>query len=371
MNPLSILYIGRDSGTSRHRMLALERLGHSVVLVDPEVFLPNSKLSDAWTWRTGALFLEGYLRRQVLASIPRRRFDLAYVDHGELVGPSLAQELKDRFGTVVNYNVDDPYGRRDGPRWRLYLSAVPVYDLIVVVRDCNVEEAYRAGAARVLRVHRSADEILHSPKPLSEADYTKWSSDVAFVGTWMPERGPFLARLAESGVPLSIYGDRWHKAREYPLLRSFWRGPGLYDDCYAKVIQSAKISLGLLSKGNRDLVTTRSFEIPALGGVLCAERTSEHVGLYLENEEAVFWDTPEECAQRCMQLLKDKEWRERLGLNGRNRCLHNNTTNEKVMAQILHEALSVDQTTKTEAFAAHAGADFGQSNSEMRSSFRS
>jgi spore maturation protein CgeB len=353
MNPLSILYLGKDSGTSRHRMLALQRLGHSVFLIDPELFLPNSKLSDAWIWRTGALFLEGYLHRRVLAAIPRRQFDLAYVDHGELVGHSLVQELKHRFGTVINYNVDDPFGRRDGRRWRIYLSAVPAYDLVVVVRDCNIKEAYDAGAAGVLRVHRSADEVVHAPMPLSEVDYAKWTSEVTFVGTWMPERGPFMARLVELGVPLSIYGDRWHKAREYSLLRPFWRGPGLYDDSYAKAIQSAKINLGLLSKGNRDLVTQRSFEIPFLGGVFCAERTSEHLALYRENEEAVFWDTPEECARRCNELLNDKEWRMRLALNGHNRCVRNDTTNEKVMAQILSAALRIDDTAETEVFVQH------------------
>jgi spore maturation protein CgeB len=284
--------------------------------------------------------LEGYIRRRVLASIPQIKFDLVYVDSGELVGPSLVRELKNRFGTVINYNVDDPYGRRDGQRWRLYLSAVPLYDLIVVVRDCNVPEAFGAGASRVLRVHMSADEIAHSPKPLGERDYSRWASEVAFVGTWMPERGPFIARLVELGVPLSIYGDRWHKAQEYSLLRPFCRGAGLYDDSYAKVIQCTKVSLGLLSKGNRDLTTTRSFEIPYLGGVLCAERTSEHAELYKENEEAVFWHTPEECARKCQMLLNDEDLRKSISFNARRRCLQNGTMNQDVLTRILDEAIS-------------------------------
>jgi hypothetical protein len=282
------------------------------------------------------LLLERYIGRQVLANIPQTHFDVVYVDSGELIGPSLVRELKHKFGTVINYNVDDPYGRRDGRRWRLYLAAVPFYDLIVVVRDCNIAEAYAAGASNVLRVNRSADEIAHSPRQLSEQDHSKWASEVAFVGTWMPERGPLMARLIELEVPLSIYGDGWHKAREYPRLRPFLHGAGLYDDSYAKVIQSSKVSLGLLSKGNRDLTTTRSFEIPLLGAVLCAERTSEHMELYKEeNEEAVFWDTPEECARKCQMLLDDEERRKRVARNGRERCIRNGTTNQYVLAQIL------------------------------------
>jgi spore maturation protein CgeB len=335
MNPLSILYIGRNSGTSRHRSSALRRLGHDVFNIDPATHLPNASFAASWAWQTGGLFLEGSIRRQLLANLPKTRFNLVFVDTEELVGPTLLRELKSRYGKVINYNVDDPYGRRDGRRWRLYLEAVPLYDLIVVVRDCNVSEAFAAGASNVLRVHRSADEVAHSPRDMNEEDYRKWGAEVMFAGTWMPERDSFLARLAGLGVPLSIYGDRWHKAREWPAIRPLWRGPGLSDDSYCKAIQCAKVSLGLLSKGNRDLTTTRSFEIPSLGGLLCAERTTEHARLYVEDQEAVFWSSPEECAAKCLRLLGNEERRKHIASSGRKRFLRNETGNEQVMSQIV------------------------------------
>jgi spore maturation protein CgeB len=341
----SILFIGRDKGTSRHRALALRSLSQNVSVIDPVGFLPNGRFMDAWSWHTGVLFLEGFIRRRILESIRHQKFDLVWVDGGGLIGPSLVLELKNRFGTVINYNAEDPYGHRDGQRWRLYLRAVPCYDLIVVVRDCNVPEAFARGARKVLRVHRSADEIAHSPRRISEEDRRQWNSGVGVVGTWMPQQGPFLAGLIELGVPLSIYGDRWPKAREWPLLRPYWHGPGLYvDDDYAKAIQCAKVSLGLLSRGNRDLVTNRSFEIPYLRGVLCAERTLEHANLYRENEEAVFWSDPEECARQCFRLLNDEDFRQRIMNGGRTRCLQNRTTNQNILPAILDSALRSDHT---------------------------
>ena len=336
MSRQAILFLGRDSGTSRHRALAFRRLGYDVTIVDPFSFFPTSRLVGLWTWHTGSLFLEEYVRRRVLASIPRRDFALVFIDGGELIGPSLVVELRKRFGTVVNYNIDDPFSQRDGRRWRLYLQSLPLYNLAVVVRECNVSEAIAAGARDVLRVYMSADEIAHSPKHISEQDYRKWTSEVVFVGTWMPERGPFMARLLGLGLPLSIYGCRWHKAREWPVLRSAWRGPGLYlDDDYAKVLQCAAVTLGLLSKGNRDLTTTRSFEVPSVEAVLCAERTSEHAALYRENRDAVFWSDAEECAQTCRRLLSDADLRQSLRKNGRRRCLQNGTTNQRILTQIL------------------------------------
>jgi glycosyltransferase involved in cell wall biosynthesis len=336
---MDILYVGPDSGTSRHRARALQRLGHRVDVVDPRAYIARSSWLARWTWWTGGLFLEDALRRQVLDKLGRREWALALVDSGELVGPELVRELKRRCRIVVNYNADDPYGRRDGPRWRLYLRAVPEYDLVVVVREVNVAEAYVRGARRVLRVYRSADEEAHAPRALTRVDRKRWSRDVVFVGTWMPERGVLMRDLIRDGVPLSIYGDGWQKAAEWTEVRQAWRGPSIYGDDYVKAIRGAKACLGLLSKGNRDLHTNRTMEIPFAGGVLCAERTSEHRALYREGEEAVFWSDARECAERCRELIAGDIRGAAIAHNGRRRCVANGHLNERVMEKMLCEAL--------------------------------
>jgi spore maturation protein CgeB len=333
---LTILYLGADFGTSRHRALSLSRLGHKVRILDPHSFLPSGRLTGYWKYHTGAYGFERFIRARVLRAIRSAKFDLVWVDWGDLICAGLVRDLKRQGQFVINYNVDDPYGPRDGNMWRLYLRSVPFYDLVVVVRDCNVAEAYKLGAVDVLRVHRSSDEVAHAPRNLSPSDLTKWGSDVAFIGTWMPERGPFLARLVELGVPLTIWGNRWPKAKEWPILRPYWRGLGLHkDDDYAMAVQCAKVCIGLLSKGNRDLCTQRSFEIPQLGGVLCAERTCEHLALYAEDVEAVFWNDPDECAEKCKRLLSDETWRNQVAQKGQLRTIQNGTRNETVMNQII------------------------------------
>jgi spore maturation protein CgeB len=338
MNSISILYIGSDSGTSRHRALSLSRLGHKVQTLDPHSLLPSGRLIAYWKYHTGSYGLKRFIRARVLGAIRSAKFDLVWVDAGDLICPEIIRDLKQQARFVINYNVDDPYGPRDGNKWRLYLRSVPFYDLVVVVRDCNVAEAFKAGARDVLRVHRSSDEVAHAPRKLSPSDLAKWGSEVVFIGTWMPERGPFLARLVERCVPLSIWGNRWSKAKEWPILRPHWRGPGLDTntvDDYARALQCAKVCIGLLSKENRDLCTQRSFEIPRLGGVLCAERTSEHLALYAEDVEAVFWNDPDECAEKCKRLLNDAIWRNQVAQKGQLRAIQNGTSNETVMNQII------------------------------------
>jgi len=110
-------------------------------------------------WETGGLLCEKSVTSQVLADLGELQFELTWVDSGRNVGPLLVHELQRRYGPVINYNVDDPYGRRDRFAWSLYKKAVPAYNLVVVVREENVAEAKALRAKKVLRVYRSADEV--------------------------------------------------------------------------------------------------------------------------------------------------------------------------------------------------------------------
>ena len=332
---LKILYIGANYGTSRHRYLALQRLGHEAFIVDPLSFIPSNRLVGKWIYETGAWGLEGWVKKKVLDSIQGMKFDFCLVDGGHIVGPEMVKALKGRCKHVVNFNHDDPFSKVEWRKWRLYRESIPEYDLLVVVRAQNIDEVKSLGAKNVLHVFRTADEVAHKPKVLSSDESTAWSSDVCFIGTWMPERGPFMAELIERGVPLSIWGNRWHKAKEWEVIKSAWRGPGIYSEDYVKPILASKICLGLLSKGNRDFHTTRSVEIPAVGGLLCAERTTEHLEMYEEDKEAVFWRDAEECAAKCLKLLQQPELCKKIALRGHKRCLKNNYFSEPTLKKII------------------------------------
>jgi hypothetical protein len=335
---MKILYLGAGSGNALKRAHSVRRLGHEVRLIDPLALFPMKDLVGKLTYISGGLLFERFLIRKITSLIQGQYFDITLIDGGELIGPHALGRLRKFSDIIVNYNTDDPFGKRDRNKWRLYLKAVPYYDLLAVVRDVNVSEAYAWRARKVMRVFMSVDE-LDGPRELTEADYRKFASEVLFIGTWMPERGPFFAALLAAGLPLTIYGNSWHKAPEWGLIKPAWKGPAIYDDDYIKAIQLAKVSLGLLSKGNRDLHTTRTFEIPYCGGLFCGERTPEHLQLYEEGVEAVFWEDAAECIAKCRELLRDEAGRRLMAAKGRERCLKNGIFNGTIMAQVIAAAL--------------------------------
>lgn len=328
--------MGAKSGTSLHRANALARLGHDVEILDPDHHFPSGAVPARLHRETGCLLLGQEFQRKLINAIGTEKRDVFWVDHGRTIGAATVRAARALGMKTVVLNVDDPFGWRDRLMWLLFKKTVKEYDLTVVVREPNVAEARAFGAKDVMKVWRSADEVAHRARQLTPEELEKYSSDVLFLGTWMVGRGTFLKGLVDRGVPLTIIGDRWFKAPEWPDLQKYWKGPGIdRDEDYAGYIQCAKICIGLLSFQNRDLHTTRTAEIPLIGSLFCAERTPEHLELYKDGEEAVFWNDVEECAKLCKELLADPAKRDRIATAGQAKCLANGTLNEPIMASVL------------------------------------
>lgn len=336
---MRIAFIGPARGTSLHRARALERLGHTVTIIDPWQWLGQSKWVGRWLHHTGGVGVGLYIDRRLFAAVTAAQPELIFVNQGAFLGPNQLRRLHSLSVPIVNYTNDNPFTDRDGWRFRYYRKALPWYDLLTVPREENIKQAQGLGARNVISRWFTADEKAHRPRSIAPDADEGYAAEVSFIGTWMPERGPFMAELIRRGVPLSIWGDRWQKASEWPLIAPHWRGMGIYEDeGYAAAILSSKICLGLLSKGNRDLHTRRSIEIPALGGLLCAERTSEHLALYEEYREAVFWRDAEECAAQCLRLLQDEPLRQAIARQGHKRALRNNHFNEPMLTEVIERA---------------------------------
>lgn len=354
----NILYLGDSSpsSTSAHRANALTRLGHAVVFLDPYKMF-SKQLGSRWLsaihFRTGYRFLNSSVVKWLERALHTvGRPDVVWVNSGELFGPHSLKILRRLACPIILYNNDDPTGKRDGRRFDLLLQALPYYDLCAVMREINIPEFKARGAKDVLRVFMSYDEEIHQPFAHRSAIPEALCSDVAFIGTWMryEKRDEFLLELIRQGVPVSIWGNRWEKSPYFYQLAPHWRGSALDGQNYVAAIQGAKICLGLLSKGNRDLHTRRSLEVPSSGGLFCAERTAEHQALYEEGYEAVFWSDPTECADVCTRLLHDKRQREKIRKAGMNRVRELKLGNEDICNEILTAILGKHAVIRVPAY---------------------
>lgn len=333
---LKVAYIGVGSGTSRQRAKALERLGLHVTCFDPWAWLGRNRFVRHIHLTTGYALAGPLVDRRLFAEVAASRPDVIWVNQGEPLGRGALTLLRSLRVPIINYANDNPFSSECRRRFTQYRRALDLYDLVVVVFAEAVPLAQACGARRVIRRHISADESAHLAK--GEAP-TRKVHDVSFIGTWHPDgRGSLIAEIIRQGVPLNLWGDRWNHDRQWATIRNAWRGPGIYDEHkYAAVIGESRICLGLVNQVAGNQHTDRSTEIPAIGSLLCAQRTDEHEAMYNDGEEAVFWTTPVECARLCTYLLHDEAKRATIAAAGRRRAIQNGYFNEQVLAGILAE----------------------------------
>lgn len=345
---MKILYIGSTApgATSLHRAEALRRVGHEVDAFDLSKSLGPSltgRVMSRVHYRTGYRLLQPQVSAVIKANSARiASSDVIWVDSGELIGPRALEFMRTLGHKLVLFNADDPTGGRDGRRFDSLVAALPAYDLCVTVRDETLAE-FRQRGARAIKTWRGVDEVVHAPRSPQELAHLGQTDEIAFVGTWMrgENRDSTLAHLAGAGLPISIWGDRWQRSPLWSTLKPHWKGGALHDRPYALALSRASACLGFLSAGNRDLHTHRSLEVPYTGGVLIAQRTSEHVAMYREGEEALFWDDAEECAQQCRRVLEDPALAARLRTSGMARARELGVGNEKVVSTILETVMSI------------------------------
>ncbi|HEY1691498.1 MAG TPA: glycosyltransferase [Polyangiaceae bacterium] len=241
------------------------------------------------------------------------------------VYPSTIRAIRAMGARVAIYNNDDPFGPdRDWPMWRAFRRSIPEVDLCFAYRTVNIDEYSAAGARKVRLLRSWFDPKRDRPVPPTSDDQDRFGSDVTFAGHYEEDgRERCVEALIRAGLRVRIFGDP--KLWAPVVRRMSWstippvRMAG--GDEYARVLSCCKLALVFLSARNRDDYTRRCFEIPAIGAAMLAPRTDTLMAMFRENQEAIFYSTPSELAERARYFASHDVERTRLAEAGHARCL--------------------------------------------------
>lgn len=203
-----------------------------------------------------------------------------------------------------------------------YTWGLKFYDVVFTTKsfNCRPGELSALGAKRIIYIDQAYDKYLHKPVCISEEDKLRFGSEVGFIGSYERERAESMLYLAENGVKVRVWGNRWERFYKLHPNLILEQRP-LYGEEYVKGICSTRINLCFLRKANRDLHTSRTFEIPACRAFMIAERTDEHLRLFDEGREAVYFGSNEELLQKVYYYLEHGTERESIANAGWKRCL--------------------------------------------------
>lgn len=194
-------------------------------------------------------------------------------------------------------------------------STFDFYDLFVTTKSFQLEWLRQhIGEQRTAYVpHGYTDDVFQPVfDSMSEQDFR---FDVLYMGNHSTYKQRWLERLLElsPGLKLGVVGNRWRE-QKVPLklaqssMLGEVRGLGL-----AKLIQSSRVNIALhfgkAASGWEDLVSTRTFEIPACKGFMLHIDNAEVRETFDVGQEIDVFASPEDLHQKIQFYLSRPELR--------------------------------------------------------------
>jgi spore maturation protein CgeB len=342
---MKILYAATltPNATTLYRLWALERLGHRVVALPFAGYEAANPLLRKLCFRLSAGAGVDRFNADVLRLAAAESPDLFWADKMLWLRPETLRQLRTLGIATVSYMIDNPFGPRRDPGWRLYMQTIPCFDLHVVQRDKNILDYRQRGARDVLKIQTAYEPTLNFPPPAhwSDADCTR---DVSFIGTPYDDRAATLARLwREDGFQVRINGSPrpWRRALDPAAYAALFQQGELYRDAYREALWRSKINLSFLTHSNQDEFVHKSFEIAGCGGFLLAERSQGHLDRFVEDQEAVFFSDFDELVAKIRRYLPDESARRRIAAAGRGRAERDGYHNDHQMQRILDRVAQI------------------------------
>jgi len=321
---MKILYSGPfgTGSLTEARRKALVEMGHDVTGLDQLAFLRGS---PALFRKIQINLLIGpaitNYNREIVRLAQERKHDLIYVDQANLLWPQTVRALSATGAMVVHYT-SEYFGFRRYT-YRHLFKAVDLYDVHVITNTLCEPTLRAKGAKKIIYTRFGYDPTLHHPLQLTQEDIKKYGSDIVFVGHWEPWTEKMVAALCRAGLNVRVWGPKWWRGRSVPATA---RNPAVWGNEYVKILAASKIALCFLSKANFNQCASRTFEIPAIGAFMLAERTEEQVSYFREGEEAEFFGSADELVKKAKHYLEHDEERARIAGQGHKRCLSSRYT---------------------------------------------
>lgn len=329
MNGFRIVVAGESWHGSSCTGLArgFREVGHAVELVGLDRFFPAVDRSFAARGARRALspLYRSQFNRRIRDAVRRLRPDFLVVFKGTAVAPETLTDARRRGVWSCNFWPDVSTVGHWGVDQRIF----GLFDHLFTTKSFGIADLEtRLGLTNVSFLPHASDPLVH--RPIASARSLAGKPEVSFLGRRSPGKESLLATLADAIGPerLAVWGDGWDLAESSALRRAVRGGP-VYGDFYAMTIGESRINLGLLVErmpgaSSGDLITSRTFHIPASGGFLLHERTEELAHYFEEGREVACFGDPAELVEKVMYYLDNEPERARIAEAGYRRCVREN-----------------------------------------------
>jgi glycosyltransferase involved in cell wall biosynthesis/spore maturation protein CgeB len=314
------VFFGSTGGALAHGLRAKD---WHVLEVDPRLFFfePDSALTKVASRLIRSRNIRAF-NAAILKAVDQVEPQVFLTVKGSWLEPGTLRQLSARGILALNYYPDFHFSYQSPDP-----AMLPLFDLILTTKSFQVDYLQKImGSGRVAMLHHGYSDLVHFPRSsaLEEEDYF---ADVTYVGNYSPHKEKWLAPIVHRmpDVRVSIVGSRWEHASD-DLLKRCALGYVLTGDFYARAVQHSRINIAVHAgpggpDGWQDLVSTRTFEIPACKGFMLHVDNAEVRGLFEPGREIDLFASEDELISKIEYYLARPALRGEMIERAHRRCV--------------------------------------------------
>ncbi len=290
---------------------AINRLGHELVVYEDRRHVIPGRIRrrisaldklDAWTINT-----------RLTTRARREHPDVAIITGGHRIRGTTVRGLKEMGIQTALWTIDPP------ENFLPILKAAPFYDHIFCQGTEAVELLTQAGINDARLLPMGCDPELHHPVEVSSTDRSEYGCDVAFVGSYYPEREQLLETLTAFNP--CVWGPGWEKLSAHSPLRRGLRGAHTPPDVWLRIYSASRIILATHYHDPQGLfpvyqASPRIFEALACGAFVLCDRQRDVFSLFTDGEHLVGFDDADDLKRKTAYYLDHAEERKRIARQG-------------------------------------------------------
>jgi len=280
-------------------------------------------------FRMGLSTIFSKINKDLLKLTIMHKPDAIIVFKGMEIFPKTLMKIN-RIGIpLLNYNADHPFEYMSrGSGNKNVLNSIKYYQhhfsyskkiVDQIKKKYNISASWLPFA--YFQAHPPKNEILNS---------------VCFIGNPDTERVCVIKLLLKNNIAVDLYGNNWDKFINSSENLKIHKP--VYSNDFNKIAQQYRVQLNIFRPHNYDSHNMRTFEMPALGCIMLAPYSSEHISLFKENEEAFYYKNDKELIGKCkliLQLNEDEAFK--IKTNAYNRSINSNYSYKDRSKQILNQ----------------------------------
>ncbi|MEI6411550.1 MAG: glycosyltransferase [Bacteroidota bacterium] len=242
------------------------------------------------------------LNKHILSETLKYAPDVVLVFKGMELYPETLKAIKSSGIFLTNYNPDHPFIiTMRGSGNQNVTQSVPLYDLhFSYSKDLM---------ARFEKEYHIPSVYLPFGFELSEIEFNKLEiqdeiSKICFIGNPDEIRVKTIIFLLNEGFNIDVYGIDWGKYIDPKLFSGLNIFNAIFGTQFWSVARSYRVQLNIFRPHNVGSHNMRTFEIPAVGGIMLAPDSPEHRAFFEDDKEAFFYENAAEMVQKAKEILE-------------------------------------------------------------------